>query len=129
MPTAEALERDEALGMMRLLLAELPRADRELVRLKYHENLKYQDISKRTGITVGNVGYRLHHLLKGERLRLVMFPGNSGAVPAQSPPFPQPEITHRARQPAPPGLPTIRHWQAHCRDCVLRWVDDGPLWN
>jgi hypothetical protein len=38
-------------------------------------------------------------------------------------------FTHRARQPAPPGLPTIRHWQAHCRDCVLRWVDDGPLWN
>jgi hypothetical protein len=38
-------------------------------------------------------------------------------------------FAHRARQPAPPGLPTIRQWQAHCRDRVLHWVDDGPLWN
>jgi hypothetical protein len=38
-------------------------------------------------------------------------------------------FAHRARSPAPPGLPTIRQWQAHCRDRVLRWVDEGPLWN
>jgi hypothetical protein len=35
----------------------------------------------------------------------------------------------RARRPAPPGLPTIRAWQAHCRDRALRWVDDGALWS
>lgn len=70
-PPAELLERDEAIGTMRLLLAELPAADRDLVELKYRENLKYHEISRRTGLSVGNVGYRLHHVLKrlAENLR------------------------------------------------------------
>jgi Phosphotransferase enzyme family len=34
-----------------------------------------------------------------------------------------------ARRPIPPGLPTIRGWQAHCRDHALRWLDEGALWN
>ena len=62
---SEMLGQMEAVGMVKLLLAEMTEDDRKLIRLKYNENLKYQDISKRTGITVGNVGYRLHHLLKG----------------------------------------------------------------
>jgi RNA polymerase sigma factor (sigma-70 family) len=61
---ADTLERDEAIGMMRLLLAELPAEDRDLLELKYRDNLKYQEISRRTGLSVGNVGYRLHHVLK-----------------------------------------------------------------
>jgi RNA polymerase sigma factor (sigma-70 family) len=63
LPAAQ-LERDETIGMVRLVLAELPPEDRELVRLKYHENLKYHEISRRTGLSVSNVGYRLHHVLK-----------------------------------------------------------------
>jgi RNA polymerase sigma factor (sigma-70 family) len=62
---SEMLGQMEAVGMVKLLLAEMTDEDRKLIRLKYNENLKYQDISKRTGISVGNVGYRLHHLLKG----------------------------------------------------------------
>jgi RNA polymerase sigma-70 factor (ECF subfamily) len=60
----EQLGRDEAIGTVRLLLAEMPAEDRDLVRLKYLEGLKYEEISRRTGLSVGNVGYRLHHLLK-----------------------------------------------------------------
>ncbi len=60
----EVLGQNEAVGMVRLLLAEMPEEDRNLVRLKYHDDLKYQEISKRTGLSVGNVGYRLHHVLK-----------------------------------------------------------------
>lgn len=60
----EQLGRDEAVGLVRLRLAELPAEDRELIQLKYLDNLKYQEISRRTGLSVGNVGYRLHHLLK-----------------------------------------------------------------
>jgi RNA polymerase sigma-70 factor (ECF subfamily) len=60
----EVLGRNEAIGLMRLLLAELPADDRDLIRLKYHDDLKYQEISRRTGLSVGNVGYRLHHVLK-----------------------------------------------------------------
>jgi len=45
--------------------------DQKMVRMKYFQDLKYQDIADRLGMKVGNVGYRLHHLLKdlGERLR------------------------------------------------------------
>jgi RNA polymerase sigma-70 factor (ECF subfamily) len=61
---ATDLGRAEAVGAMRLLLAEMPDDDRRLIHLKYHEELKYQEIGRRTGLTPGNVGYRLHHLLK-----------------------------------------------------------------
>lgn len=68
---AEQLGRDEAVGMVRLILAELSAEDRRLIDLKYREELKYGEISRRTGLSVGNVGYRLHHLLKNlaDRLR------------------------------------------------------------
>lgn len=76
----ESLGRDEAVGLVRLLLAELPPEDRDLIQLKYLENLKYQEISRRTGLSVGNVGYRLHHLLKGlaDRLRRAGIEGSEG---------------------------------------------------
>ncbi len=32
--------------------------------MKYFEELKYAEISERTGLSIGNVGYRLHHILK-----------------------------------------------------------------
>jgi len=60
----DAMGRNEAVGLVRMLLAELPDEDRQLIRLKYNENLKYQEIGQRTGLNAGNVGYRLHHLLK-----------------------------------------------------------------
>jgi len=64
-PPDAALGRLEAVGMVRLLLAELPPEDQRLIHLKYHEDLKYQEISRRTGLSVSHVGYKLHHLLKG----------------------------------------------------------------
>ncbi len=64
-PPDVALGRLEAVGMVRLLLAELPPEDQTLIHLKYHDDLKYQDISRRTGLSVSNVGYKLHHALKG----------------------------------------------------------------
>jgi RNA polymerase sigma factor (sigma-70 family) len=53
----------ETTAAVRLLLEELDEGDRELVKLKYFEELKYVEISNRVGLTVGNVGYRLHHIL------------------------------------------------------------------
>ena len=47
---ADRLGHEEALGTVRLLLAELPTEDRDLVRLKYVEELKYREISRRTGV-------------------------------------------------------------------------------
>ena len=76
----DALGRDEAVGLMRMLLAEMSPEDRALIQLKYHDDLKYQEISRRTGLSVGNVGYRLHHLLKGlaESLRRAGIEGSQG---------------------------------------------------
>jgi len=77
---AEMLGRMEAIGMMRLLLAEMPDEDRALLELKYHQDLKYNEISERTGLSVGNVGYKLHHLLKGmgDALRRAGVDGSRG---------------------------------------------------
>jgi RNA polymerase sigma-70 factor (ECF subfamily) len=61
----ELLGRSEAVGTVRMLLAEMTEDDRNLIRLKYHDDLKYEEISRRTGLSVGNVGFRLHHALKG----------------------------------------------------------------
>ena len=60
----QELLRVESIGRLRLHLAELKPEDRELVRLKYQEDLSYRAIGERLGISIGNVGYRLHHLLK-----------------------------------------------------------------
>jgi RNA polymerase sigma factor (sigma-70 family) len=58
------LLRKEAAGALRLIVEQLDEPDRQLVKLKYFENLKYRDISERTGLSISNVGYRLHHILK-----------------------------------------------------------------
>ena len=60
----QTLGRYETLGTLQLLIAELAPDDRALITLKYHDNLKYNQISERTGLSVGNVGYKLHHALK-----------------------------------------------------------------
>ena len=60
----QTLGRYETLGTLQLLVAELAPDDRALIALKYHDNLKYDQISQRTGLSVGNVGYKLHHALK-----------------------------------------------------------------
>ncbi|MES2996508.1 MAG: RNA polymerase sigma factor [Verrucomicrobiota bacterium] len=64
-PTAdEQLGKLEAIGTLRMLMAELEPEQRHLLSLKYHEDCKYEQISRATGLSVGNVGYKLHHLLK-----------------------------------------------------------------
>ena len=76
----QALGRLEAIGTVRLLISELSPEDQDLIRLKYHDDLKYQEISRQTGLSVSNVGYKLHHLLKGlaEALRHVGIDGSQG---------------------------------------------------
>jgi len=60
----EQLARWEAIGRVRLGLEGLDSRSRQLVHLKFTENLSYKEISGRTGLTIGNVGYLLHHALK-----------------------------------------------------------------
>lgn len=60
----QTLGKLEAIGTLQLLIAELHEDDRALISLKYHDGLKYDQISQRTGLSVSNVGYKLHHALK-----------------------------------------------------------------
>ncbi|MEM6797901.1 MAG: sigma-70 family RNA polymerase sigma factor [Planctomycetota bacterium] len=65
-----AFDRREAAAVLREFVEELPDDERRLVQLRYYKSLKYREIAELTGLTVGNVGYRLHHLLKGLAQRL-----------------------------------------------------------
>ena len=60
----EQIARWESIGQVRLSLTTLDERSRELVRLKFHEDLSYAQISERTGLKTGHVGYLLHHALK-----------------------------------------------------------------
>ena len=60
----EQIARWEGIGLVRLSLESLDARSRELVRLKFNEELSYQEISARTGLNLGHVGYLLHHALK-----------------------------------------------------------------
>jgi RNA polymerase sigma-70 factor (ECF subfamily) len=73
----EQIARWEGIGLVRLSLAALDERSRELVRLKFNEDLSYKEISARTGLTVGNVGYLLHHALKTVAAEL----SKTGVVP------------------------------------------------
>jgi RNA polymerase sigma factor (sigma-70 family) len=61
----EEIARWEGIGLVRLSLETLDERSREIVRLKFEEGLSYREISARTGLKVGHVGYLLHHALKG----------------------------------------------------------------
>jgi RNA polymerase sigma-70 factor (ECF subfamily) len=60
----EMIARWEGIGLVRLTLESLDERSRELIRLKFTEGLSYKEISARTGLTVGHVGYLLHHALR-----------------------------------------------------------------
>lgn len=66
-------ERAESVAALHLCLADLPARDRELVKLRFEDDLDYAGIATRTGMSVGNVGCRLHHALKrlGDAMRRI----------------------------------------------------------
>lgn len=63
-PPDVVLEHMETTNALKRLLEKLSETDQQLVRLKYFEGLKYREISERTGLTVSNVGYRLHQIMQ-----------------------------------------------------------------
>ena len=61
----------------KLSLATLDERSREVVRLKFNEDLSYKQIAERTGLEPGHVGYLLHHALKAIAAELA----RTGLVP------------------------------------------------
>ena len=66
----EQIARWEGIGLVRLVLETLDERSRELIRLRFNEELSYKKIAERTGLTVGHVGSLLHHALKAMALEL-----------------------------------------------------------
>ena len=66
----EQIIRLEGIGLVRLTLETLDDRSRELIRLKFNEELSYKEISICTGLSIGNVGYILHHALKSIAIEL-----------------------------------------------------------
>jgi len=60
----DVLGKLEAAGMLHMLVQELDERDREMLRLKYVEGMTYCQIGARIETSVGNVGWRMHHVLK-----------------------------------------------------------------
>ncbi|MFU8849217.1 MAG: RNA polymerase sigma factor, partial [Opitutales bacterium] len=58
------------IGLLRVCLERLAPRDRSLVQLKFVEELSYKEIAARLNMTVGHVGYQLHHALKSLELEL-----------------------------------------------------------
>lgn len=54
----------ESLSLLQVAVNALPEGERQLVELKYRENLRYAEIAAKTGLSASNVGYKLHHILK-----------------------------------------------------------------
>jgi RNA polymerase sigma-70 factor (ECF subfamily) len=78
----EQIIRWEGIGLVRLSVAGLDERSRELIHLKFDENLSYKQISERTGLTVGHVGYLLHHALKAVAAELAQ----TGLLPVRKHP-------------------------------------------
>ena len=73
----EQIARLEGIGLVRLSLETLDDRSRELIRLKFNDDLSYQQIGERTGLKTGHVGYLLHHALKALAAELA----KSGVIP------------------------------------------------
>jgi RNA polymerase sigma factor (sigma-70 family) len=73
----EQIARLEGIGLVRLCLETLDARNQQLIRLKFIEDLSYQEISARTGLKTGHVGYLLHHALKAIAAELA----KTGVVP------------------------------------------------
>jgi RNA polymerase sigma-70 factor (ECF subfamily) len=66
----EAAEQAEAAGSLRECLDRLPANQQSVIRLKFQEGMSYQQIADRTGLSVSNVGYLMHHGLKKLRQQM-----------------------------------------------------------
>jgi RNA polymerase sigma-70 factor (ECF subfamily) len=67
----EQIARWEGIGLVRLVLETLDERSREIIRLRFNEDLSYKEIAERMGLTIGHVGYLLHHALKAMAVELM----------------------------------------------------------
>lgn len=84
-PAATAERSDTAASLLRLLEG-LPVNQREVIRLKFQNDLSYKEIAEITKLSVTNVGFLIHTGLKRMRALLQESPGDAWAGPAAARP-------------------------------------------
>ena len=63
-------ELKEQIARLMELVEELPRNQHEVVRLRFQHHHSYQEISKITGLSVGNVGFLLNAAMRNLRSKM-----------------------------------------------------------
>jgi RNA polymerase sigma-70 factor (ECF subfamily) len=66
----QELERKEQVKRLMELVEELPKNQREVVRLRFHGHHSYQEVSEITGLSVGNVGFILNAAMRNLRQKM-----------------------------------------------------------
>ncbi len=82
-PAASVEVRDDVRNLLSLLSA-LPENQREVVRLKFQNQMSYREISQLTRLTETNVGFLLHTAIKTLRRRFERLDSRPGASARQS---------------------------------------------
>lgn len=73
-PPGRTLERAEQHAAVLRLIGRLPPNQQEVVRLKFQNGFSYQEISRITALSVGNVGFILHTAIKALRQAMAAQP-------------------------------------------------------
>lgn len=66
----EQIARGESIGLVRLILETLDERSKEIIRLRFDDDLSYGEIAEHLSLKVGHVGYLLHHALKAMAVEL-----------------------------------------------------------
>jgi len=64
---SQRAEQNEQEGILMLFLDQLPASQQEVIRLKFQNGFKYEEISRITGHSSGQVGWLIHHGVKSLR--------------------------------------------------------------
>ena len=59
------LEKNEAIDRVKHSISLLPKDSARIIHLKFNQRKSYQEIAQETGLSESNVGYKLHHIIKG----------------------------------------------------------------
>lgn len=86
-PSESVEARDDA-SHLRTMLATLPPNQREVVRLKFQNQMSYREISQLTRLTETNVGFLLHTAIKTLRRRFDRLDARPGSPTDPSTPRP-----------------------------------------
>jgi RNA polymerase sigma-70 factor (ECF subfamily) len=78
-PSESVEARDDA-SHLRTMLATLPPNQREVVRLKFQNQMSYREISQLTRLTETNVGFLLHTAIKTLRRRFDRLDARPGSL-------------------------------------------------